>query len=444
MAVTHRVVIIGGGFGGLNAARGLRRTPAQVTLVDRKNYHLFQPLLYQVATGSLSPGDITAALRPLFRNDKNITVLMGDVVDIDVSGRRVILSDGELPYDTLIVAAGSEPSYFGHNAWSQAAPPLKTIEDATEIRRRWLVAFEAAEREAAERNETDPDVRRAWLTFVIVGGGPTGVELAGALGEISRDTLKGDFRSIRPEEAHIFLIEAAPRILPAFAEQLSTSAEKTLAGLGVRTLVNTRVTALDESGVTIAAAAGTRRIEARTVIWAAGVRPSPLAQSLARAGATLDGGRVIVQPDLTLAGHPEIFVIGDLAFFSHGYGQPLPGLAPVAMQQGRFVAQVIKARLKNRRAPKPFRYFDKGNLATIGRGEAVGEIRRLKLEGMPAWLVWLFVHLMYLVGFQNRLLVFIQWAFYYATFNRRARIITGGSPFPLRRASRQDQPPRAA
>lgn len=429
----HRVVILGGGFGGLNVARGLARSRADLTLIDRRNYHLFQPLLYQVATGSLSPGDISATLRPLFRKSGNVRVLMAEAKDVDFRARRVLLSDGEVPYDTLVIATGSEPSYFGNDDWETIAPPLKTVEDATEVRRRWLIAFEAAER------EIDPEARRAWLTFVIVGGGPTGVELAGALGEIANDSMKGDFRSIRPQEARIFLVEGAPRILPHFPERLSLSAERDLVELGVRTLMGYRVTALHAGGLDMTSPDGEPyRIDARTVLWAAGVRPSPLARALERFGAEVERGRVIVAPDCSVPGHPEVFAIGDISHYTHGYAKPLPGLAPVAMQQGRYVSKVIRARIEGNAAPGPFRYFDKGNLATIGRGRAVGEIGSLKFDGLPAWLSWVFVHLMYLVGFQNRLLVLIQWAFYYITFNRRARLITGKSPLPFRQAEENE------
>ncbi len=422
----HRVVILGGGFGGMNAARGLKRAHAEVTLIDRRNYHQFQPLLYQVATGSLSPGDICAPLRPLFRGRENMSVLMGEVADIDVAGRRVILSDGEVPYDTLVVAAGSETSYFGHEQWERFAPPLKSIEDALEIRRRVLLAFEAAER------EPDHAARSAWLTFVIIGGGPTGVELAGAFSEIANDTLVGDFRVIHPQDSRIFLVEASPRLLPHFSEKLSRRAEQDLVALGVRPLTGVRVTALEDGAVTLTWPDGrTHCISSRTLIWAAGVRPSSLGAALERGGAKLERGRVIVGPDCAVTGHPEIFVLGDLAHFTLADGKPLPGLAPVAIQQGQYVARVIRARLDNRARPGPFRYFDKGDLATIGRRRAVGRIWRFELEGVVAWVIWVFVHLMYLVGFQNRLLVFIQWAFYYVTFNRRARMITGPDPFPL-------------
>ena len=425
----HRIVIVGGGFGGLNAVKELGNSGAHVTLIDRKNYHLFQPLLYQVATGSLSPGDICAPLRPQVRRHKNTGVLLAEVVDFDLENRRVILSDGEVPYDTLVVASGSEPSYFGHNEWRAGAPPLKDVEDATDIRRRLLIAFEAAER------EPDAEARSVWLTFVIVGAGPTGVEMAGALGEIANDTLRGDFRSIDPREARIFLIEGAGRVLPGYPPDLSNRAEQDLIELGVRTMTDHRVTSLDAGGVTLSGPGGkTQRIATRTVVWAAGVRSSPLGRILSeKTGIALDrAGRLPVEGDLTLRGHSEIFVIGDLARLEHN-GEPLPGLAPVAIQQGRYAGRVIRGRLRGRAARRPFRYFDKGTLATIGRGKAVGSIGRLHLKGLLCWLVWLFIHLMYLVGFENRLLVFVQWAFYYFTFNRRARLITGASPLPLRK-----------
>jgi len=419
---------VGAGFGGMLAARHLGKAPVDVTVLDRHNYHLFQPLLYQVATGGLSPGDIAAPLRAVLRKQENTEVLLGEVVDIDVAGRRVILSDGEQEYDTLVLATGSEPSYFGHPDWERFAPPLKTVEDATEIRRRMLVAFEAAER------EPDAARRRAWLTFVIVGGGPTGVELAGAFAEIARDTLRGHFRLIDPGEAQIFLVEHAPKVLPQYPPDLSDRAECDLVRLGVRPLVGTSVTGVDAEGVTLDRNHKSDRVPTRTVIWAAGVRSSGLAHILAeRTGAQLDrGGRLMVAPDLTLPGHPEIFVVGDLAHLEQD-GKPLPGLAPVAMQQGRYIARVISSRASGQQPPPPFRYRDKGTLATIGRAKAVGEIWGLHVRGWFAWLTWLFVHLAYLIGFENRLLVLIQWAFSYFTFNRRARLITGPTPLPFRR-----------
>jgi NADH:ubiquinone reductase (H+-translocating) len=416
----HRVVIIGGGFGGLYAAKDLGRAPVQVTLVDRRNFHLFQPLLYQVATGGLSPGEIASPLRHVLSRNRNTTVWMGEVTDIDAAGRRVILRDGELPYDTLVVAPGSSHHYFGHNEWAQFAPGLKTIEDATEIRGRILSAFESAER------EPDPEKRSAWLTFIVVGAGATGVELAGALGEIANDTLRGDFRSIHPEQACILLLEHADRVLPVYPPNLSAKAEQALIGLGVRTRLCTSVTGIDAEGVMLKQGEHEERIAARTVLWAAGVAASPLGQALARgAGAQLDrGGRVMVDPDLSVPGHPEILVIGDLANFTHQTGKPLPGVAPVAMQEGRYAAQLIRRRVRGQSSP-PFHYFDKGSLATIGRAAAVADFGRIQFDGFLAWIAWLFIHLLYLVEFENRLLVLMEWAYNYATHNRGARLITG-------------------
>ena len=419
----HRVVVIGGGFGGLYAARALRSEAISVTLVDRRNFHLFQPLLYQVATGALSPGEIAAPLRVLLRKQKNAQVLLAEAADLDAAKRFLILADtgdqGSLPYDSLVVAAGAHNFYFGNDAWEPAAPGLKSLEDATRIRHKILYAFEAAER------ETDPERRRRWLTFVIVGAGPTGVELAGALAEIANDSLRHDFRSIHPEESRILLLDAAPRVLTTFPESLSAAAERQLIRLGVRVLPQVRVTAIDPGGVTYAASTGTNRIESHTILWAAGVKPSPWGEILSRrAGAALDrGGRVKVNADLSIPGHPEIFVIGDLAYREQD-GKPLPGIAPVAMQEGRHVASVIAARLEGR-TPKPFRYFDKGYLAVIGRNKGVGVIGGVKLHGWIAWFVWLFVHLMYLADALNRVLVFLRWGYQYLTFYRGARLITG-------------------
>jgi NADH dehydrogenase len=416
----HRVVIVGGGFGGLYAAKRLGMAPFAVTLIDRRNFHLFQPLLYQVATGALSPGEVASPLRYILRKHRNTEVLMAEATDLDTVNRRVILSDGEVPYDDLILATGSTHHYFGNDQWAAVAPGLKTVEDATEIRRRVLLAFERAER------EPDPEKRRAWLNFVIVGGGPTGVELAGALGEIANDTLRHDFRHIDPTESQIQLIEGDQRLLPAFPPDLSAKAEKQLIALKVRPRTAARVTSIDSEGVTIHTDGGDQRIPTHTVLWAAGVKVSPLAKLLAeRTGAAMDrGGRIIMQPDLTVPGHPEIHVVGDLANYSHQTGQPLPGVAPVAMQEGKYAANHIRARLRGQTLP-PFHYFDKGNLATIGRNRAVGQIGRLHLSGFPAWLVWLFVHLMYLVEFENRLLVLVEWVYNYITRNRGARLITG-------------------
>ena len=435
--MSHRVVVVGGGFGGLYAARALAssssgRQPVEVTLIDRRNFHLFQPLLYQVATGGLSAVDIAYPLREIFRHAKNVHTLLGEVVDIDVERRVVRLGDQEIsssrelppirefPYDSLILVTGSRHHYFGHDGWGQVAPGLKTVEDAQEIRRRILSAFEAGEQ------ESDPDRRHAWLTFVIVGGGPTGVELAGALGEVAHDTLRGEFRTIRPEEARIFLIEASPRVLGSYPADLSEKAAASLAKLGVLPLTGAHVVAIDAQGVGLDVAGQHRRIESRTVLWAAGVQASGLGAILAaKTGAALDrAGRVTVGPYLAVPGHAEIYVIGDLAGATTAGNAALPALAPVAMQQGEYVAGLIKARLKGQ-PRRPFHYHDHGSMATIGRASAVALIAGLKLSGWIAWAAWLFVHLMYLVGFQNRLLVFIQWAFQYFTFNRRARLITG-------------------
>ena len=421
METGHRVVILGGGFGGLYAAKALKRAPAQVTVLDRRNFHLFQPLLYQVATGSLSPGEVASPLRSVLRRQKNTRVLLGDAVDLDAGHRTLILDDGQqVEYDSLIVATGSTDSYFGHDDWRRNAPSLKTIEEATEIRGRILYAFEAAER------EPDPEKQREWLTFAIVGGGPTGVELAGALAEIAHDTLRHDFRSIRPESARIFLIEGAPRVLPTYPEDLSAKAEASLRRLNVTPRTGVFVTHLDDKGVTVKAQDGSQNtFAARTVVWAAGVAPSSFGEVLERrARAPRDRrGQVLVNPDCSVPGHPEIFVIGDLAYLEQD-GKPLPGVAQVAMQQGAYVAKLIPARLRGETV-RPFHYFDKGNLAVIGRASAVAQIGPLHLSGLLAWLTWLFVHLMYLVEFSNRVLVFVQWGFLYLTFNRGARLITG-------------------
>ena len=423
MSEAHRVVIVGGGFGGLYAAKSLGRAPISLTLIDRRNFHLFQPLLYQVATGGLSPGEIASPLRHVLQKQRNTQVLLGEMVDLDVENRRVILRDGEAPYDDLIVATGATHHYFGNDQWEPLAPGLKTIEDATAIRRRVLLAFERAER------ETDPEKRHAWLTFVIVGGGPTGVELAGALGEIANDTLRHDFRHINPAEARIILIEGEGRILPPFSPDLSAKAEKQLVSLGVKSLTGARVTNIEEQGVTVKCGGKDEHIPTRTVLWAAGVKASGLGKVLAeRAGAQLDrAGRVLVEPDLSVPGHPEIHVIGDLASFAHQGGKPLPGVAPVAMQQGRYVARLIQKKLSGKPVA-PFHYFNKGNLATIGRNRAVAEFGKLHLSGFLAWFVWVFVHLMYVVEFENRLLVLVEWVFNYVTRNRGARLITNEKP----------------
>lgn len=411
------VVIVGGGFGGLYAALALDRQPVRVTLVDRRNYHLFQPLLYQVATAGLSPGDITQPIRHILRRSPNIAVLLAEVTRVDPERRRVVLADGELSYDFLVVAAGVGHAYFGHEEWRPYAPGLKGIEDALEIRRRILLAFEAAER------EPDPDRRRALLTFVVVGGGPTGVELAGAIAEVARHALARDFRAIDPTQARILLLEAGPRILAPFAEPLGEAARRHLTALGVEVRTGTPVTRIGPGVVE----AGPTRIPAETVLWAAGVEASPLARSL---GAPLDkAGRVLVEPDLSIPGYPETFVIGDLAAFLHQGGRPLPGMAPVAMQMGRHAARNI-LRLGRGEAPLPFRYRDRGMMATVGRHAAVAQLGPLRLTGFLAWVVWVVVHIFFLIGFRNRLLVMVEWAWMYFTYNRGVRLITGDSALP--------------
>lgn len=427
----HRVVIVGGGFGGLYAAQALKRAPVDVTVVDRRNFHLFQPLLYQVATGSLSPGDIAAPIRSVLAEQKNTRVLLGTVSDFDPAGKRVLLEEeGEaLPYDSLIVSAGSQSTYFGHDDWREFAPSLKTVEEATAIRHKILYAFEAAER------EQDPELRRAWLTFVIVGAGATGVELAGAMGEIARHTLKSEFRSIRPQEACILILDGSPRVLPAYPEDLSRKAEQSLITLGVRVRSGVRVIGVDADGVTFQTNGTTDRIRTKTVLWAAGVSASPLGKILAeRTGTTLDKlGRLKVNPDLTLPGHPDIFVVGDLAIMNDEKGNPLPGVAQVAMQGGAYAAKVIVKRLRAETVFKPFHYFNKGDIAVIGRAAAVANIFGVHVSGLLAWLIWLFIHLMYIVEFQSRVKVFLQWGFQYLTFSRGARLITGpivGTPDP--------------
>ena len=427
LSLRPRIVILGGGFGGLAAAQALARTPADVTLIDRRNFHLFQPLLYQVATGALSPGDIAAPLRSLLRRQRNTRVLLAEATDLHPDAPRVILSDGECGYDVLIVACGSHHHYFGHPEWERLAPGLKTVEDATAIRGRLLLAFEAAEREA------DPARRAEWLTFVIVGAGPTGVELAGALAEIAQHTLRHEFRSVDPRTTRILLVEGAERVLPPYPPPLSARATESLRRLGIEVRERTLVTAIDPEGVVLMRGERSERVAARTVVWAAGVAAEDFGRVLAaRRGAELDRiGRVVVGPDLCVPGHPEIFVIGDLAHIAGADGQPLPGVAQVAIQAGRYAAAVIAARARSRPAPAPFRYRDRGSMAVIGRGAAIADFGWLRLHGAPAWLAWLFVHLMALVDFENRLLVFVQWAWDYFTWNRGARLITGENPLPL-------------
>jgi NADH dehydrogenase len=408
-----QVVIVGGGFAGLNAARALGAEPAvEVTLLDRRNHHLFQPLLYQVATAGLSPADIATPIRGLLSRYANIRVLRSEVTGVDLAARAVETDAGAVPYDYLLLACGSRHSYFGHEEWEPFAPGLKTIEQATEIRRRVLDAFEEAEK------ETDRTRQRALLTFVIVGGGPTGVELAGAIGEMSRFTLARDFRRIDPKLARIMLVEAAPRILPALDAELASRAVRDLEALGVQVWTSSAVTRVDARGVEV----GAERIEAYTVLWAAGVRSDELSQRL---GVTLGpGGRVPVGSDLSLAGHSEVFVAGDQAQARDASGRDLPALAPVALQQGRFVARQIRRELRGE-PRESFRYVDRGALATIGRSRAVGEVAGWRVRGTFAWLVWLFVHIYYLVGFRNRALVVFQWAWSYYRFRRGARLIVG-------------------
>ncbi len=421
----HRVVIIGGGFGGLNAARKLKDKNIEIVLIDRKNYHLFQPLLYQVATAGLSPADIATPLRFIFRRRKDVHVIMGEVECFNPRKKKVILKDAEIHYDSLIVAAGSTHHYFGNSEWAKYAPGLKTIEDATHIRSRIFRAFEAAER------ETNHDRVRQLLTFVIVGAGPTGVEMAGALSEIARDTLKHDFRNINPADSRVILAEGLDRVLPAYPEKLSNKAHKALKDLGVEVRLKTFVTNIENGKLTVKVGDEEQTIESNTIIWAAGVKASPLGKDLAsNIEIELDKpGMIPVQPDLSLKEYPEIFVIGDLAKFEHNREQPLPGVAQVAIQQGKYVAKLIKKRLKGKEY-KPFKYHDRGDMSTIGRTKAVADLHWIKLSGFPAWIIWLFVHLMYIVGFQNRLLVFIQWAYNYLTQNRSARIITGEQSDP--------------
>ena len=395
----------------------------EVTLIDRRNFHLFQPLLYQVATGSLSPADISAPLRSILSRQKNVRVLLGEAADIDPAAGRVLLRDGAaFGYDSLIVATGSKTSYFGHDDWRTWGPSLKTVEEATAIRHKILYAFEAAERAATSEE------RRAWLTFTIVGAGATGVELAGALGEIAHHTLKDDFRSIRPEDARIVILDGSPRVLPQFPESLSTHAEKSLVRLGVRVRSGVQVVGVDAGGVSFQTAGGAvERYETRTVLWAGGVTVTDFGRTLAaRTGSETDRqGRIKVTPGLTIPGRPEIYALGDLAALDGPDGKPLPGVAQVAMQGGAYAARAIEARVDGARQMPPFHYVDKGELAVIGRGAAVASIFGMRLWGLPAWLVWLFVHLMYLVQFQNRVVVFVHWGFHYITFSRGARLITG-------------------
>lgn len=420
MKTPHKVVIVGGGFAGLYAAKALGKSGFDVTLVDKRNFHLFQPLLYQVATGTLSPADISSPLRAILNRQKNTRVLMGEVIDLDPQQQKIILRNGELAYDSLIVATGVSHHYFGNDNWAEVAPGLKTVEDALEMRRRIFLAFEAAEK------ETDPEKRRAWLTFAIAGGGPTGVELAGAIAELAYSTLKRDFRNIDTKETQILLIEGMDRILPPYDPKLSTQAAHSLERLGVTIKTKTLVTNVTEDAVTIRQGENIESIPTRTVLWAAGVKASSMGEAIAqRTGAQLDrAGRVIVEPDLSLANYSNIFIIGDLANYSHQDDKPLPGVAPVAMQEGQYVAELIQRRLQGQ-AVIPFRYVDIASLAVIGRNAAVVDLRFVKFSGIFAWLIWLFVHIYYLIEFDNKLVVIFQWGWNYFTRKRGARLITG-------------------
>jgi NADH:ubiquinone reductase (H+-translocating) len=411
-----QVVIIGAGFGGLAAAHALRKAPVDVTVIDKRNYHLFQPLLYQVATAGLSPAQIASPIRGILRNQKNATVLMGKVTAIDKAAKVVVAGAQRVPYDYLIVATGARHAYFGHDEWEPYAPGLKKIEDATDIRRRILIAFEQAE------TETDAAERERLLTFIVIGGGPTGVEIAGAIAELAKTALARDFRNIDPRQARIILVEAGPRILPPFPESLSAAAERALRRLGAEVRLGTPVTAVGADHVMI----GAERIETRTVLWAAGVAASPAAKWL---GAQKDkAGRVVINADLTLPGHPEIFVVGDTAAMKDAKGAPVPGIAPAAKQAGAFAAAAIKARVQGRDFPGPFRYRHAGNLATIGRKAAVVDFGWLRLRGNPAWWLWGIAHIFFLIGFRNRITVTLDWFWSYLTFQRGSRLITGGGP----------------
>jgi NADH dehydrogenase len=412
-----RVVIVGAGFGGLTAAQRIARLPVQVIVVDKKNHHTFQPLLYQVATAGLSPGEIAAPIRSILRARNNVEVLLEEVLDFDLNENKVVTREQALDYDFLIVASGAAHAYFGHEEWEPSAPGLKTIEDALEIRRRVLLAFELAERQAAEGQKVIP------LQFVVVGGGPTGVELAGTLAEIAHHAMNHEFRNIDPRQSRILLIEGGPRVLPAYSEALSRKAEDQLRHLGVDVRTSSMVTGVDPGAVWI----GHEKILSPVVLWAAGVAASPLGQKL---GVPIDrAGRVFVRPDLSIPGHPNVFVIGDLAALKDENGKLLPGVAPVAIQQGGWVAQTIARDLENQ-PRRDFRYHDKGSLATIGRAAAVAQIGKFELSGYFAWLAWLFIHILFLIGFRNRLLVMIQWAWSYLTYERGARLITGSDELP--------------
>jgi NADH:quinone reductase (non-electrogenic) len=445
----HRVVVIGGGFGGLQATEHLARAPVELTLIDRRNFHLFQPLTYQVATGALSPGEVCYPLRAIFKRRRNVRVLLAEVSGFDLEAREVRLMPGvgdlgpfSVPYDTLIVAGGSRYSYFGHDEWERVAPEVKSLESALAVRGRILSAFEAAEM------EPDEGRRRAWLTFVVVGAGPTGVEMAGQIAELARDTLRGDFREIDPREGRVLLVEAADRVLTSFPPSLSRKAARSLERLGVTPLVERMVVGIDSEAVTVQAPDGSsEHVPARTVIWAAGVTASALATRLGeQTGADLDrAGRVLVEPDLTLPGQPDVLALGDMVRVRGKDGKPLalPGVAPVAMQQGRYAAKLVRARLRGQ-SIGPFHYRDKGNLATIGRASAVADLHVIRLSGLPAWVAWLLVHLWYLIGFQNRVLVFIRWSVSFVTRGRGARLIASGAADGAPAANPSRSPQRTA
>ena len=431
------VVIVGGGFGGLQAAKRLSNTPVRLTLLDRRNFHLFQPLLYQVATGTLSPANIASPLRRILRKAKNTRVLLGEVTDIDPVARTIEFDGGTLTYDHLVLAAGAGNHYFGHDEWAKFAPGLKSVEDATDMRARILNAFEQAEK------TLDPAEREAWLTFVIVGGGPTGVELAGALAEISRRTLKDDFRSIQSKDAQILIVEAGKTVLEVFPADLAAAAKRQVLELGVTLLDETKVTDIQADHVMVETMGESRRIATHAVLWAAGIKPSPLAGILAQnVGVAPMRGRIAVDEFLNIPNHPEIFVIGDVAYATDGEGKQYPGVAPVAMQQGDFVATTILHRNKGR-SPKKFKYVDRGTMAVIGRSRAVADVFGRHMSGTIAWFLWLFIHIMFLIQFQNRIMVLMQWFWSYLTYNKSARIITGEQARSLNKTagSVHNQPP---
>jgi len=422
----HHVVVLGGGFGGLYASKTLSKGKVKVTVIDKRNFHLFQPLLYQVAAGWLSPGDIASPLRVVLNDYQDTYVLKAEVTDIVPKEKKVIFRDGEIIYDTLIVATGSYHHYFGHDNWAQTAPGLKTVEDALEMRRKILLSFEAAER------ETNPEKQKEWMTFLIIGAGPTGVELAGTIGELTRTTLKDDFRNINTEDAKIILVEGLGQVLPTYPADLSAKAEMFLKKLGVTIKTNTMVTDINGSNAIINRNGDSETIQSRTMLWTAGVKASSLGKALAKnTGAQLDkSGRILVNPDLSVPGQPDVFVIGDLANLSSEGKEPLPGVAPVAMQEGKYVAKLILNRLKGEET-KPFKYTEKGNLAVIGTNSAVADLGKFKFAGFFAWLIWVFVHIRYLIEFDSKVIILFRWSWNYFTRKRGVRLITGEDPFPL-------------